>query len=63
MEFAYLGFAGAVEFGLARNAAFASIDRSFPNAELIEIRTDVPHVREVWTKRSGAWEQNGGGPH
>jgi hypothetical protein len=60
MEFAYPDFEAAVDFGLARNAAFARADRNYPNAELIEIRTDEPHMREVWIKRSGAWERNGG---
>ena len=60
MEFAYPDFEAAVDFGLARNAAFARVDRNYPNAELIEICTDEPHMREVWVKRSGAWERNGG---
>ena len=59
MEFAYPDFQAAVELGLARNAAFARVDRICPNAELIEISTDEPHMREVWIKRSGAWERNG----
>jgi hypothetical protein len=60
MEFAYPDFEAAVDFGLARNAAFAKVNRNFPTAELIEIRTDEPHMREVWIKRAGAWERSGG---
>ena len=41
-----------MDFGLARNAAFARADRIYPNAELIEIRTDEPHMREVWIKHN-----------
>ncbi len=60
MEFAYPDFEAAVDFGLARNAAFASVDRNYPNAEMVEIQTDQPHLREVWVKRAGAWQRNGG---
>jgi hypothetical protein len=60
MEFAYPDFQAAVDFGLARNAALARVNRNYPNAELIEIRADEPHMREVWVKRGGAWERNGG---
>ncbi|HLK23305.1 MAG TPA: hypothetical protein VKT30_01460 [Caulobacteraceae bacterium] len=60
MEFAYPDFQASVDFGLARSAVFASVDRNYPNAELMEIQTDQPHLREVWVKRGGAWERNGG---
>ncbi len=60
MEFAYPDFEASVDFGLARNAAFAKADRVYPDAELIEIRADEPHRREVWIKRSGAWARQGG---
>ena len=60
MEFAYPDFEAAVDFGLARNIAFARVNRVYPNTELIEISIDEPHMREVWIKRSGAWARNGG---
>jgi hypothetical protein len=60
MEFAYPDFEAAVDFGLARNAAFARVDRNYPKAELMEIRTDEPHMREVWVKRGGAWARSPG---
>jgi hypothetical protein len=60
MEFAYPHFEADEDLGPARSAAFASVDRNFPDAELIEISTDQPHLREVWIKRAGGWERNGG---
>ena len=60
MEFAYPDFEAAIDFGLARSAALARVDRMYPDAELIEFQTDQPHLREVWIKRGGAWERNGG---
>jgi hypothetical protein len=60
MEFAYPDFEAGAEFGLARTAAFARMSRIYPNAELIEISTDEPHIREVWVKRSGSWARGGG---
>jgi len=60
LEFAYPDFEAAVDFGLARRAAFARAERVCPSADAIEILTDEPHMREVWIKRSGAWQRNGG---